>query len=461
MTNRSRRVLLLNPPFDNLVARDKYCSSVSKTAYYWPQVDLLAISGRLARDHHVDVIDAIAERLSVDACFERIVTGRYDTVVFLTATASWRADFSFVERVKQCTGATTIASGGFLLSMGERALRDHPFLDAVLLDFTADDIVHYLDGDLENPRHMVLRRGDDIVTGVHPAEGPFSYPIPRHEKFPLRRYWFPLTRHRTFTAALTSMGCPHDCSFCVPGSWGYRARDVGNALEELEAIRRLGIREVLFQDPCFGAHRRQARELLDGMIAADLGLEWMCQTRVNLVDDERLRKMMRAGCHTIQFGVESGDQEVLDSTGKGIRLEDVRQVFELCHDHGIRTNAFYIIGLPGDDVSTISSTIDLALELDSDFATFALPMPQLGTRLGEEVLGDPDQVSSLPTMDDVSPPSYTVTNLSPEELWRLKKRAYRRFYFRPSYVARRIAGLSSVREFALHARAALALVRKR
>jgi len=451
-----RRILLLNPPSDRLVSRDKYCTSVSKTRYYWPQVDLLAQSGWLAERHEIDVVDAIVERLDDEACFRRIERGRYDATVFLSSAATWPGDFALVRRLKRELGHTTIASGGFLLFQAESALQRHSFLDAVMLDFTTEDVVAYLGGDLDRVRHLTYRRDGGIVSGESAGTQPFSYPVPRHDAFPLHRYWFPLSRRDTFTAVLSSMGCPHRCSFCVPGAWGYRPRDVDNVLEELLAIRRLGLREILFQDPCFGALPAQVDDLLAGMIASDLGLGWSCQTRVDKVDEGRIETMRRAGCHTIQFGVESGDQAVLDGTGKGTRLADVRRAFAQCREAGIRTNAFYILGLPGDDERSIMATIDLAVELDSDFAVFSLPMPQVGTDLGR---APGEEVGTLldTTMDDVSRPRRSLTELSPRALVKLRNLAYRRFYFRPGYVARRTIDLASARDLTRHVRAALGL----
>ena len=103
-----KRVLLLNPPGDRLYARDKFCTSVSKTNYYWPPVDLLALSGRLAKRFKVGVMDAIVERLGEDACLDRAKQGGYDAVIFLTCAASWRQDFAFAARLKEELGLTLL-----------------------------------------------------------------------------------------------------------------------------------------------------------------------------------------------------------------------------------------------------------------------------------------------------------------------------------------------------------------
>ena len=455
-----RKVLLLNPPGDRLYARDKYCTSVSKTSYYWPQVDLLIQSGYLKDHHDLFVLDAIAERLSFEQSFARIEAMAADAVIFLTCSASWDKDFAFVKRLKEELGMTTIANGGFLLFKGESAMERFPHIDAVMLDFTEPDILDYLRGDAENLKGFIFRRDGAIVKRDREHHERFSYPVPRHELFPLKRYLFPLSRHRVYTAVLTSMGCPFSCTFCIPGTLGFKLRDVDNVIEELTYIRSLGVREVLFQDSSFGANRDHLRELCSKMIEARLGLVWMCQSRVDIIDEERVRLMRRAGCHSIQFGVESGDERILQTMSKGITLEQTRRAFALCREHKITTNGFFIIGMPGETEETVLKTIAFAKELNCDVAAFSLPMPHPGTKLGEAVRSDGTMLSEWDLFDDVSHPKVPTGNLSLEKVWELRNRAYREFYLRPSYILRRATRITSRKELMMHVRAFLSIFRR-
>ncbi len=425
-----KRVLLLNPPGDRLYARDKFCTSVSKTNYYWPPVDLLALSGRLAKRFKVGVMDAIVERLGEDACLDRAKQGGYDAVIFLTCAASWRQDFAFAARLKEELGLHTIALGGLLLTRAEEALERFPFLDAVLFDFVGHDVAHYLAGELDQVTAMAFRRNGRVEIHPRAGAGSFSYPPPKHELFPIRRYSFPLARHRQYTAVLASLGCTHRCSFCVPGTLGMRVRDPANVMAELSHIRDLGIPEVLFQDHCFSAVREHTLALMDAMIRASLGLEWICQTRVDRVDDELLARMRRAGCRTIQFGVESADPQVLRRARKETTPQTVEQAFTLCRRNGISTSAFFILGLPGDTEGSILDTIGYATRLGCDTAVFSLPMPHVGTALGDEILAQDADRDEWLEYDDVSAPRHGGIALTPQRLLELRDLAYRRFYLR-------------------------------
>jgi len=455
-----RKVLLLNPPGEKLYARDKYCTSVSKTSYYWPQVDLLVQSGYLKDHHELFVLDAIAERLSFEESFRRIEAMAADTVIFLTCSASWDRDFAFVKRLKEELGMTTIANGGFLLFKGESAMELFPHIDAVMLDFTEPDILDYLRGATENLKGFIFRENGAVIKREREHHKRFSYPVPRHDLFPLKMYLFPLSKQRVYTTVLTSMGCPFNCTFCIPATLGFKLRDVDNVIEELRFIKSLGVKEVLFQDSSFGANREHLSELCQKMIAARLGLVWMCQSRVDIIDDERVRLMRRAGCHSIQFGVESGDEHILQTMSKGITLEQTRRAFALCREHKITTNGFFIIGMPGETEETVLKTIAFAKELSCDVAAFSLPMPHPGTKLGEAIRTDGTVLTEWDLFDDVTRPSVLTGELSMEKVWELRNRAYREFYLRPSYILRRAMRITSRKELMMHVRAFFSIFRR-
>lgn len=141
-------ILLLNPPGDKIYLRDYYCSKISKADYILHPVDLYILSGILYQKHNLYVIDAIVERLSEDECFDRIMKLDLDAIVFLTGQVSYEKDFRFMERVKEAKkDIKIIGTGDIFMEEGEKRLEEYRFLDAILLDFTTDDILKYLDGE--------------------------------------------------------------------------------------------------------------------------------------------------------------------------------------------------------------------------------------------------------------------------------------------------------------------------
>lgn len=189
---RKKKVLLLNPPGDQLYARDKYCTSVSKAVYYWPQVDLILLSGILKNEFDLYVIDAIIEKYEDDQCLRLIREYEPDAVIFLTCSASWVNDFQFIGKVEESFGKITlIANGGLLLFKGSLFMEKFPFLDAIILDYTQPDICKYLLGERDNLSNLIFRNKGNVIVTKRSKDRRFSVPIPRHELFPLKNMYFP------------------------------------------------------------------------------------------------------------------------------------------------------------------------------------------------------------------------------------------------------------------------------
>ncbi len=446
---KQRNILLLNPPSDKLCIRDYYCSKVSKADYIYQPIDLLILSGTLGQRHRVNVLDCIAQKVGYDECLNRITGMKVDTIIFLTGSVSWEQDFKFLNEVKKATGALMVGSGDVLLEGGTEKLREIPFLDAVLLDFTTADILRFLDGELEKIRNMVFRSNGDIIKKEEREKGlEFEIPVPRHELFHSEKYSFPFVRRHPFATVLTDYGCPYKCSFCVMSTIGYKYRSVANILSELQHLARLGFKDIYFGDQTFAARRRRTLELCNAMAESKLDFGWVCWSRVDLIDEEILTAMKRAGCHTIMFGVETANEKILKETRKGFGKNAVMDTFKLCRKLDVRTLATFIIGLPGEDRASCMETIEFAKEIDCDFASFNVPVPRMRTELRKQAVENSWVQEDFHTMDQSG--SYPIMDtdvLTKEEIWALKNTAIKEFYLRPSYLLKRMSSVRTRYEF--------------
>ncbi|MFP3870211.1 MAG: B12-binding domain-containing radical SAM protein [Syntrophobacteria bacterium] len=456
------RVLLLNPPGRSPYLRDYYCSKVAKAAYLYEPTDLLVLSGLLAEENRVQVLDCIAEKIRAEAALRRIAGLEPEAVVFLSGAVSWPEDRVFLEKLKRLTGAALIGSGDLFLEGSEQFLRDHWFLDALLLDFTSDDLVHYLRGEAGKLLpSIVYRRGGEIVSASlrRPQRGTYQIPPPRHDLFPHRHYRYPTVRRRPFATVLTDYGCPYSCRFCVMATLGYKVRPVANVVEELGGLARKGFREIYFNDQTFGALRERALELCRAMERFCLG--WQGWTRVDLVDEEILAAYRAAGCHSLLFGVESANPQTLAAQKKGYGPEQARRAFSLCREFGIRTLATFIIGLPGETEDHIHRSIDFALELEPDFASFNVLVPRAGTEVRREALTGGWIKGDGARLDQSGTVAVTGSDvLSAETVHRLKSLAMRRFYGRAQYWRQRFRQLPTPAELECHARSGVEVLRK-
>lgn len=440
------KILLLNPPGGKLYQRDMYCSNVSKADYYWPSIDLLIQSGILGAEYDVDVMDAIIERWSPEECLKRITRTEYAAVLFLTGSASWQQDLDFVSRIKQENGRTClIGNGDILLYKAEEFLQKYAFLDAVLLDYTSPDIMHYLKGEMGELTALAYRDRDRVrIVKQPPRNAEFRYPVPHHEKFPLKKYLLVHGKRTPFTCVQTSFGCPFQCSFCIAATLGYKYRPADDVMEELRYVAGLGVKDIFFTDFTFEARRKNSLELCRRMVEARLDLTWVCSSRASTLDEELIGCMKKAGCHTILLGVESGDEKLLEEYSKGVTKDMLRKAFALCRRHKIRTVGHFIFGLPGETEESARKTIRFAKELDCDIASFNIAIPAPGTPLREVAIAKGWLVDEGLVFDASDAyPTLETPLFSREQAWRWRNRAVRSFYLRPRYIWKAVSATRS------------------
>jgi anaerobic magnesium-protoporphyrin IX monomethyl ester cyclase len=243
---------------------------------------------------------------------------------------------------------------------------------------------------------------------------------------------------------LTSRGCPYRCTYCSQiGPRRWRMRSPENVVAEWRwLVRDLGAAEIGVLDDSFNINRQRVLDICDLLIEEELThVPWIMINgiRANLVDTELLGHMKRAGCIRSAFGVESGNQEILDSViGKQLTLEQVRAAFKAAKEVGMETIGFFIVGLPGETEETMEDTIRFAVELDPVVANFSMAMPFPGTEMnrlvqekGRLLVKDYDDFAFFE-----GKASFEMDGMTAELVERKWREAYRRFYLRPSRVMR-------------------------
>ena len=453
------RVLLLNPPGRRTYIRDYFCSKTTKSNYLFHPIDLVVLSGTLAARHEISVLDCMALALGVDAALARIEAFGPAVVVSLVGSVSWDEDRAFLARLAT-NGRRVIAIGDVLQENSEQRLAQEPWLEAALHVFSNQDIVHYLADDLAAVTEMTVRRPGGAIERIRvhgKQRGSYQVPRPRHELFPERGYRFSFARQARFATLLTDYGCPYPCTFCVIGTLGFQTRPIEGVLDEIDHLRARGVHELFFMDQTFGVARARALQLCEAL-AARGDLSWTAFTRPDTADDEMLRAMKRAGCHTLIVGVESADDSLLALYKKGYAASEVRAGFARLHKHGIRSVGTFIIGLPEETEDSLERTLALAFELELDFMSLNMAVPRFGTpfraRMLELGLADASDLVMDQGGASAFLPTHTLDRAAMEAL---KRRMVRRFYLRPSYLWRRLTSARNLHEFSAQAREGIAL----
>ena len=241
---------------------------------------------------------------------------------------------------------------------------------------------------------------------------------------------------------MTSRGCPYRCSYCaqiMDRRWRMRsAEDVVREWQWL--VEEQGAGEIGVLDDSFNINRQRVLDICDLLIEKKLNyMPWIMINgiRANLADEEVLGRMKAAGCIRTAFGVESGNQEILDSViKKKLTLDQVRQAFKAARSVGMETIGFFIIGMPGETEETMDETIRFACELDPVVANFSIATPFPGTEMYQTVLQNGHLL--VEDYDDYvffeGKARFEMDGLSTELVERKWKEAHRRFYLRPGRV---------------------------
>ena len=243
---------------------------------------------------------------------------------------------------------------------------------------------------------------------------------------------------------LTSRGCPYRCTFCsqsiMPQKW--RARSAESVFAEWQhLVEDLGAQEIGVLDDSANIKVDRLVELSDLLIKHKLNhVPWIFVNgiRANLASKEFLAKLKAAGLKRTAFGVESGDPDILLSIDKKIDHDTIRRAFKNAKSVGLETIGFFIIGLPGETEETMERTIQLAIELDPMIANFSMLTPYPGT-LVYEIAKRQGRLLVEDWEDYVffeGKARYEIGEMTADLIERKWREAYRRFYLRPSRVAR-------------------------
>jgi anaerobic magnesium-protoporphyrin IX monomethyl ester cyclase len=261
----------------------------------------------------------------------------------------------------------------------------------------------------------------------------------------------------------TGRGCPHQCIYCavtIASGYKLKVRSPRNIVAEIEeCVKKHNIRNFFFRADTFTWDEKWVVDLCNLILEKNLKIRWGCNSRVDTISEGRLAAMKKAGCWIIGFGIESGNQEMLDKMKKRAKLADAEKAIELCKKYGIKTYGLFLIGLPWETRETVYQTIDFAKKLDPSFLDFNIAYPLPGTeyyRIAKEMNLFSDQ--DLSKGDYARPIVRTVT-LSTDELIQLRKKALLSFYLRPSYIFRTLKDIRSPRIFGNYMRSGIRLVK--
>ncbi len=429
------------------------------------------------KDVEITIIDAWAENLEFKELENRVSQTQADIIGVYMVSPFYDKGKSTIEVCRKALPNSLIIAGGpHPSALPAETLKDIPQLDICAIG-EGEITMHELVGSapLSTIDGIVYREGQEIKTNKlrEFIKNLDELPLPARELFPISKYKThpPYGRKNPYFSIITSRGCPYQCAFCSKDvfKYNYRAFSPKRVCDELEElISKYGAREVHFYDDDFTLDMQRAEEICDEILKRGIKILWSCTTRVDLVNENLLRKMKQAGCWLISYGVESGNQKILDAINKGFTVEQTISAFKITKKVGLLTLGFFMVGLPSETKKTIQNTLDLAKKIRPDFVSWGILIAYPGSHLFKLTQAGkyPGRLRTLNNGENLAGTyfgkgNYTVfeDNLTFEELRTIVKKANRAFYLRPQYILQTLTRIRSFSDLSYYLKGGIEVIR--
>jgi anaerobic magnesium-protoporphyrin IX monomethyl ester cyclase len=283
-----------------------------------------------------------------------------------------------VKAIKDACGKIPLVLGGSAPSASPQYFLSKFNADYVLIgeaDYSILDFARALQGEIKFEDVSGLCWKEDGEARVSLRQGPpknlDALPWPAWDLFDMKSYTFP-RRHPNVKGIirpmgmLTSRGCPYTCKFCFRIEKGCRLRSIDNCLQEIRfLIDEYGVNFIEFHDDLFMISKKRTLDFCEAIKKSGLRFNWTCNGRFNIADREQLKSMKRAGCVEVSYGLESGDQKILDEMDKKITVGQILDVSAITKEEGMLVTVPSMFGLPGETEESLRKTVDTIIAATS------------------------------------------------------------------------------------------------
>ena len=434
------KILLVHPSNTHIYQGiKKSAAKLDKKTAKTPPIGLMYLAAVLQKKgYSVEIFDAEARNMEFQETINSILNKKPDIVGMTATTPLFDSCIKIAEKLKEVNSNIKIVLGGPHITALPKESLSFKSVDFVIMgegEYTMLELVETIEkkGDFSKIKGVGYKEKDknilnpvrELITNLD------ELPFPARDLIENNLY-LKMYTGKQYTLIVTTRGCPYSCTFCDSAvTFGHRARfrSAQNVIDEIKGIiDRYGIRDITFTDDTFTLDKKRTIEICKKIIENKLDISFICSSRANTIDEERLSWLKKAGCWQITFGLESGDNDILKMMKKGITVEQARQAIQLTKKFGIGTHASFIIGSPGDNLQTINKTIEFAKELDTDYAQFSIATPFPGTEMWEMA-----KKQGIIMSEDFSKftwyysPVFETKEFDAEQLKEIQKEAYRTY----------------------------------
>lgn len=436
---------------------DIRAAATRSVAGVWPPTGLMYVASTLREAGHQVIIEDGAF-WSREELIDRIISHDPDVVGGFVIAMFWERTRELARLLKERKPNLKILVGGHAPSaLKERCLTECEYIDVAVQgegEYTSREVLERwsIDRNCVGVRGCTARDDDGSVVQNPPRpliRNLDELPFPAADLIDLKMYHPSAGQYLRLPVmqVISSRGCTCQCLFCyrLMGEGNLRTRSATNVVDEIEHyVKEYGTKEIKFWDEYFTWDRDRIMDICEQIDQRKLDITFWCSARADGVDEELLRKMKKAGCWCINFGVESAVQKNLNMLRKGLTVEQNIEAVQMTHKAGIKTFCTYIFGIPGETYEEGLETIALAKKLRSYYTEFFPITPFPGADLFEHVekygrlLRDLSDTGML--KHDISFEPYTMTT---DEIMKLRSIAFRTVYTDPLFVLQKLVDIRS------------------
>lgn len=442
--------LFLNPPMRNatiMVKEGRCMQRKGAWGYIMSPVTMVTLATLLhSKGHSVTVMDCPADGTAFPAMLETVNHLSPDIVYINTSTPTIADDLHAARCIKLRAPAPPMTvlfgihpsnryaelleDGADCCIIGEPEMTALELADAIACGTSLHQVAGIA---FHDNSELITTRQREFLVNLD------DLPVPDWSLIDTENYRLPFNNKR-FLLVNTNRGCPYSCTFCNAHTYygrHHRHRSVSHIMHELRNnVEQFGVTDFMFWAEEFILDKAFVHALCKEIVASGLSVNWVCNSRVDAVDREVLTSIRRAGCWNIAFGIESGVQDILDHTNKGISLHQIVAAVEMAKDAGLHVTGHVIIGLPNDSRDSIAQTERFIDSLDLDFVQYYCAMPYPGTELYREA----QKHGWLTTTDwkqwEHNRSVLTYNHLTAAEIMQLRRKMMLRWYLTPKRIIR-------------------------
>lgn len=451
-------IALLTPPYD--IMKKGYGSKRKVRGGLFPPLGLAYLASSLLKDgHNLKIIDASSYQYTNDQIFKILSDFGPDIIGISSVTSSADESYFLANYLKERIKDVPMIYGGPHTSCFPEMIFDNiEQLDLLVYgegEITFKKIVDFYQKEKKIPQDVPgtwAKIGGKWTKNI-PAQPVLKLdelPMPAYELFDYNGVYKPLPlQYKKLPTAniITSRGCPYGkCTFCYESgraSQIYRRHSPERVIEEIKfLVNKMGVKEIAFWDDNFLISEDWILKFCDLLDKEGFNVPWSVVARVDTINKKLLERAKKSGLWNVFFGIETGNQDLLDRIKKGITLDQVRQAVQWCNELDIDTRGSFMLALPGETPQKAMNTIKFARDIGVTYAQFLPTHPDWGTALYDDAVGSGKVVPLYQGRTSITyvPDGYK----NADEIRKMQKRAYRKFYFRPKYIFKHIKRLKDI-----------------